>query len=76
MSDPTESMRREMRANVYRDLAKADKWWTTEDLRRDYEVLAFAAPLVVVKRKADGATGTFEFTHMPRFYFNWVEDRP
>jgi hypothetical protein len=46
---------------------------TTEELTRDYYVLGFQAPFVVVRRKSDGQKGSFEFTHMPRFYFNWKE---
>lgn len=29
------------------------------------------APLVVVRRKADGVKGSLEFQHNPRFYFNF-----
>ena len=49
--------------------------WGPEDLRRDYEVLAYQAPWVVVRRKADGVTGSLEFQHHPRFYFNFREDK-
>jgi hypothetical protein len=45
--------------------------WTTEELQRDYEVVGFAAPFVVVRRKADGVKGTLEFTHSPRVYFGF-----
>lgn len=48
--------------------------WTTEQLREDFEVICFAAPFVVVKRKSDGVKGMLEFTHMPRLYFNFVAD--
>jgi hypothetical protein len=44
---------------------------TTEELQRDYEVVGFAAPFVVVRRKADGVKGTLEFTHSPRVYFGF-----
>ena len=43
--------------------------WNTEELQRDFEVLAFAAPYVVVQRKADGTKGSMMFQHYPRFYF-------
>ncbi len=49
--------------------------WTTAELQRDFEVLGFMAPFVVVKRRSDGQVGTLEFTHSPRVYFGWVEDR-
>jgi hypothetical protein len=32
------------------------------------------APFVIVTRKSDGAKGSLEFTHNPRFYFNFAVD--
>ena len=49
--------------------------WDTAELQRDYTVEGFAAPFVVVERKADGARGSLEFTHMPRFYFSFAVDK-
>jgi hypothetical protein len=49
--------------------------WTTEQMAAEFEVTGFAAPFVVVRRRADGALGTLEFTHSPRVYFGWLEDR-
>lgn len=48
--------------------------WDTEALRRDFEVLGFSAPFVVVRRRSDGLKGSLEFTHEPRVYFGWTED--
>jgi len=45
--------------------------WDTAELQRDFEVLGFAAPFVFVVRKSDNVKGTLEFTHRPRFYFNF-----
>ena len=45
--------------------------WDTQELAQDFEVIGFLAPLVVVRRKADGVKGSLEFQHMPRIYFNW-----
>ena len=45
--------------------------WDTTELQRDFEVLHFLAPFVVVKRRADGVRGTLEFTHRPRRYFDF-----
>jgi len=45
--------------------------WTTEELQRDFVVLSFQAPFVVVVRKADNVKGSLEFTHSPRKYFNF-----
>lgn len=48
--------------------------WDADELRRDFEVLSFAAPLVVVRRLSDRKLGSLEFQHHPRFYFAWRED--
>lgn len=49
--------------------------WDTDQLRASFDVLGFSAPFVVVSRKSDGKRGSLEFTHSPRFYFNFVSDR-
>ena len=49
--------------------------WNAVQLGRDFQVLGFMAPFVVVRRKSDNKTGSLEFQHHPRFYFNWREDR-
>jgi hypothetical protein len=76
MTDETESYRRDMLATgqPQRDLAVAQQRWDTDQLREEFEVIGFMAPFVVVRRKADGKKGSMEFTHNPRFYFNFVED--
>jgi hypothetical protein len=76
MSDPTESIRREMLETnqPYVDLSRAEKRWTTQELSNDFEVIGFMAPFVAVRRKSDGVKGSMEFTHNPRFYFNFVAD--
>jgi hypothetical protein len=46
--------------------------WDTQRLAQDFEVIGFLAPLVVVRRKADGMKGSLEFRHgPPRLYFNF-----
>ena len=47
--------------------------WDTEELTRDFEVVGFLAPCVLVKRKSDGKRGTLFFSHRPRFYFSFQE---
>ena len=71
--DNTESMRREMieTNQPHVDLAHADKRWNTQELSAEFEVIGFMAPFVVVRRKSDGTKGSMEFTHSPRFYFNF-----
>ena len=48
--------------------------WDSDELRRDFHVLSFAAPWVVVMRRADNRAGSLEFRHSPRLYFNFRED--
>ena len=48
--------------------------WSTDELSKDFEVLGFAAPYVIVRRRSDGVKGSLEFQHDPRFYFNWTSD--
>jgi len=43
----------------------------TDELRRDFDVLSFAAPLVVVLRKRDGSTEA-SFPALSRFYFGFL----
>jgi len=50
--------------------------WDTDELRADFKVDGFMAPMVVVTRTADGVRGTMMFQHRPRFYFGFQEDRP
>ena len=78
MSDPTEPPRRERLAEINAEPgsrktleAQYGQVWDTQQLAEDFEVLGFMAPYVVVRRKADGAKGSLEFQHEPRFYFNW-----
>jgi hypothetical protein len=49
--------------------------WTLLDVTAEFEILQFAAPLIVVKRRSDGALGTFYFQHQPRFYFDFSLDK-
>lgn len=51
-----------------------DNVWTNRELLKEFAVESFLAPFVMVRRKSDGVQGTMEFTHSPRFYFNFVED--
>jgi hypothetical protein len=81
MNDPTEAARRKRLAEINaepgsREALEAEhgQVWDMQQLRQDFEVIGFLAPLVVVRRKADGVKGSLEFQHMPRFYFNFVAD--
>jgi hypothetical protein len=78
MADETEAIRRHMvteintnagpRAELERQYGTV---WDTSELGRDFEVLGFAAPFVVVKRRSDGVRGSLLFQHHPRFYFSF-----
>lgn len=76
--DPTESLRREAVAAINYDPgsreeleAKYGKVWDTDQLTTDFDVLQFAAPCVVARRKADSKLGSLFFQHSPRFYFSF-----
>jgi hypothetical protein len=56
--------------------ARYGRVWSPDELARDFEVIGFAAPYVVVRRRSDGALGSLEFQHHPRFYFNFEFDQP
>jgi hypothetical protein len=82
MNDPTEAPRRERLAEINAEPgsrealeAQYGQVWDTQQLAQDFEVIGFLAPLVVVRRKADGMKGSLEFQHgPPRLYFNFVPD--
>jgi hypothetical protein len=78
MSDPTESIRREMLGEINAepgsraDLeAKHGQVWDTDQVRNEFEVIGFLAPLVVVRRQSDGVKGSLMFQHHPRFFFGF-----
>jgi hypothetical protein len=78
LSDPTEDIRRRRLAEINavsgsREALEAEhgQVWSTDQLCQNFEVIGFAAPLVVVRRKSDGVKGSLEFQHQPRFYFAW-----
>lgn len=81
MNDPTEPIRRKLLAEINacpgsRDALQAahGQVWDTQELARDFDVLTFSAPLVVVRRRSDRAIGSMFFQHCPRFYFSFVAD--
>lgn len=78
MSDPSENARRQLVAEINakpgsREALAAEhgQIWSTDELCRDFDVVGFAAPVVVVRRKADGVRGSLLFQHDPRFYFGF-----
>ena len=83
MTDPTENIRKQMLAEInavpgtreYLE-AKHGQVWDTSELARDFIVIGFSAPLVVVKRKSDNQKGSLMFQASPRFYFGFEPHRP
>lgn len=81
MPDPTEAVRKELLAEINaepgsREALEAEhgQVWDTNQLREDFEVLGFMAPVVVVRRKSDGRKGSLLFQHSPRLYFGFSAD--
>ena len=48
--------------------------WTTTELQEQFDVIGFAAGMVIAKRKSDNVTGTLEFDGSPRIYHSWRKD--
>jgi hypothetical protein len=78
MHDSTEPIRRQRLAEINSEPgsrealeAKYGQVWDTDQLRQEFEVIGFMAPLVVVRRLSDGVKGSLEFQHNPRLYFGW-----
>jgi hypothetical protein len=78
MSDPTESARREMIAQINavpgsREALEAEhgQVWDTSQLTEEFQALGFMAPLIIVRRRSDGVKGSLMFQHNPRFYFSF-----
>jgi hypothetical protein len=82
MIDETETIRRERLVEINsQELTREGlalqygKVWDSKELFAEFEILGFAAPYAIVKRIDDGVKGSVEFSHSPRFYFNWQEDK-
>ena len=80
MSDPTENIRREMVAYINSNAAERaaleeryGQVWDSDEIREDFDVIGFAAPMMIVSRKSDGKQGSLVFQHSPRFYWEFQE---
>jgi hypothetical protein len=78
MADPTEQARRQRLVEINAEAgdraaleARYGRVWDTRELAADFVIIGFMAPVIVVRRKADGVKGSLEFQHQPRFYFNF-----
>ncbi len=81
--DPTEAIRRQEVAEINGNAAERDELerrhgqvWSTAEVTAAFEIEGFAAPYVVVRRRSDGAKGSLQFQHSPRYYFNFEPYRP
>ena len=78
MIDETEDIRRQMVAEINTNAgpraeleAQHGQVWDTSQLQEDFQVVGFAAPFVIVKRRADGVRGSLMFQNSPRFYYSF-----
>ena len=84
MTDHTETIRRsevaEINGQVQSDDINSERArlekihgqvWDTDEMQRDFTAVGFMAPYMSVVRKSDNVTGSLEFQHRPRLYFNF-----
>ena len=81
MSDTTETTRRSLVQQINTDAGDRERLeerhgrvWDTQELQHDFEVLQFAAPLIVVRQRTTGQMGSMFFQHQPRFYWGFQPD--
>jgi hypothetical protein len=76
MTDETEDLRRHMleTGQPQLDLQQATERWDHTTVGEHFQITSFMAPFCVAIRRTTGRKGTLEFTHHPRWYFNWQED--
>ena len=48
--------------------------WNTKELTKEFRVLGFRAPLVLVRNLLTNQLGTMLFQHYPRYYFGFVPE--
>jgi hypothetical protein len=53
--------------------AKYGQVWDTEELKAEFEIVAFIAPYIALRYRSNGRLASLEFQHAPRFYFNLVD---
>ena len=78
MTDPTEDIRRTMTAESNAQPGSREhleqqhgQVWDTQELQRDFVVLGFCAPFVIVAEKESGRRGSLLFQHSPRLYHSF-----
>jgi hypothetical protein len=80
-TDAAAEMRRALQAAINAPKSPRDELaaehgqtWDTPEMQAEFQVLGFAAPYVVVERRADGKKGSLLFQHSPRIYFSFSVD--
>ncbi len=79
MSDPTtDTIRKAMASAINSESGsreyleqKHGQVWDTQELQRDFVVLGFCAPFVIVAEKESGRRGSLLFQHSPRLYHSF-----
>ena len=78
MPDSTETIRRQQVTTINAEPgsreyleSKHGEVFDTSELQRNFSVLGFMAPYVVVQRKSDGVRGSLLFQHSPRLYYGF-----
>lgn len=76
--DPTLEWRRKRSAEINAEPKSREEleaiWGKVLDhleMRKNYNQFFFCNPVLVCRRKSDGARGTLLFQFSPRFYFRW-----
>ncbi len=73
---PTDNSQEQTERDLVKYKFEVDEVWNTAEIERDFTVLAFSAPYIRCIRKSDGVHGSMQFTHDPRYYFDFQEDSP
>lgn len=78
MFDDTEAARRKRLAEINAESceraaleARYGQVWDTRELARNFIVIGFMSPYVVVQRKDTGEKGSLEFQPSPRYYHSF-----
>jgi len=81
-NDGTEDVRRALLREINAEPAQRSiiecrygRVWSAAELANDFEVVGFAAPFAVVRRKTDNQLGSLLFQHQPRYYFAFQVDK-
>lgn len=81
--DPTLEWRRKRSVEINAAPKRREEleaiWGTVLDhleLRKNYNQFFFANPVLVCRRKSDGARGTLLYQYFPRLYFRWLPFPP